>query len=321
MCHEIQTIRAINTSHRSRNFIISTPYKQDLIEASCVFCGQCVNVCPVGAIHEHDQSAEVQAALNKSKAAKTATPANAITHVITSAIAQISPTLAPIMDKEFALAAGSITAGKMIAAIKLLGFDKVYDAGITAKIGNLKICREFLSRQTKLPLISGCSEGLTLFVRKFFPELSLHLVNNKWSSRNIFASSIKDGYINSLTQKTDISKEVVSVSFVPCLAQKYLMEKNEADFALTPGELAQMIKLAGIKIETLPEESFDTIDFYTANPEEELSKQECPTKKMTVHGFAQARKVMEAIIKGECDADWVEVFSCQDSRCLDNCCR
>ncbi|MDR1838495.1 MAG: (2Fe-2S)-binding protein [Treponema sp.] len=299
-CQEVQTIRAINTSHRSHEYEISTPYKQALKDGPCVFCGQCAAVCPVGAIYEHDQTAEVRAALNDNSR---------------KVIAQVSPAIISTLNKEFAPAAdeidGKITAGKIAAALKLLGFDRVYDASIAANAANSEISGE-AERRTKnsgkLPIISGCSQGVFNFIKCFYPDLTDHLTTGK-NFRQIFASSIKNSY----SKEAEIEpSNITSVSFVPCIAQKYeICEKNEADFALTAGELARMIKLAGIAVETLSEGPFASVNI-------ELSKKDnpvLPVKKETVHGYAQAHKVMEAIRKGECDAQWVEIESCPVGSC------
>ena len=291
VCQEVQTIRAINTSHRSYEYEISTPYKQALKDGPCVFCGSCAAVCPVGAIYEHDQTAEVRAALNDSSR---------------KVIAQISPSLAVAVNDELALAADTITTGKLTAAIKLLGFDKVFDANIAVNAVNSELANEVQERKndgrTTLPVISGCSAGVANFVKNFYPDLANHLTTVK-SPRQIFVSFIKSCYAN---QAGINLSSVTSVFFVPCIAQKYgAGVKDKNDFALTAGELARMLKLAGIVIETLPEEPFNSVDV-------DLPKQNSPVKKETIHGYAQAREVMEAIREGKCDAEWVEILNCQE---------
>jgi len=284
VCQEVQRIGAINTSRRSHEYEIRTAFNQALEDVSCVFCGGCAAVCPVGAIYEYDQTDEVRKALNDS-GVKTA--------------AQIYADFVTLFEKEFA----SVTAGKplsigqLIAAIRLLGFDKVYDAAITENAVNSEIYDEVQSRKKsgeKLqgllckPIISGYAEGVTRFIKNFYPDLAENLTSAK-SLRRQFANLIKADTLN-----------ITTVSFVSSAAQKYTASPSKTDFTLTAPELARMIKTAGIVIETLPEEQFDAFDC------------EIPSagvvKKVTVRGYAEARKEMEAIHKGECDAEWVEVL-------------
>jgi len=289
-CQEIQTIGAINTSHRSVEYSICSAYNLALEDGPCVFCGQCAGVCPVGAIFVYDQSAEVLAAIAANDA---------------PAIAAVSPSLASALERE--LAAGAVTAGKMISAVRLLGFKKVYNADMAANAANSEICGEVKQRiksGATLPLISGCSEGVIRFIKNFYPGLEGNLSKVK-NPRRSFAASCKNHYAKEAGMPLS---SVISVSFVPCIAQKYTAESDDKDFALTAGELARMIKLSGIIMENLPEEQFDA---FPCKPPE----QDTPVKKETVHGYAQARSVMEAVSRGECDAQWVEILSCPKSNC------
>jgi len=286
-CQEVQTIRAINTSHRSHEFGISAPYKQALEESSCVFCGKCSSVCPVGAIYGHDQSAEVLDLVTKEE----------------KAIAQISPDVAAALEKEFACCEGGcVTTGKIVAALKLIGFKKVYDEKTAASISNNELTSKLEKRiktgaSAKLPMISGSSEGVSRFVKNFYPDLADHLANVR-CKRRIFAEVIHEAYAAS--EKADASS-VTTVSFVPNIAQKY-GAGGRKDFALTAAELARMIKLAGINLCSLKEEQFDTIKI-------DLPPQSSKAKPEIVSGFANARKVMESIRSGKCKAQWIEIES------------
>jgi ferredoxin len=282
ICQEVQTIRAINTSHRSYEYEISTAYKQELKDVSCVFCGGCAAVCPVGAIYSFDQTAQVQAVLDSSL----------------YVMAQFSPSLVSVFEKEFCNT--GITAGKIIAALKLLGFGKVYNAEIAANAVNSEICREIKIRKNgaSLPLISGCSEGVKRFVRNFYPNLANHLTSAK-NVRQTFAALVKNCY----AKEAGVDQSnITSVSIVSGISQKFADDPDKTDFALTTSELVRMIKLAGIMIEFLPEDQFDTANI--GQPE-----LDCSVKKITVYGYAEARKVMELILKKECETDWVEIES------------
>jgi len=284
VCQEMQKIGAINTSRRGHEYEICTAFNQPLEDVKCVFCGGCASVCPVGAIYGHDQTQEVWKALGDS-GIKTA--------------AQVSKEILPFLEREF----GSVTAGKLlsigklVAAIKLLGFDKVYDASISANVINAEIENEVQARGksgAKLPVISGYAEGVIRFINNFYPNLAENLTSAK-TLRQQFAALIK----------ADTS--ITTVSFVSGIAQKYSAAPAKTDFALTAVELARMIKTAGIVIEALPEEQFDKFDSDVSKTLD--CKQPVGTfKKETVHGYAQAREVMESIQKGECDAQWVEIL-------------
>ena len=294
VCQEVQTIRALNTSHRSHEFEICTAYHQALEDTCCVFCGRCAGVCPVGAIYEYDQSEQVRAAVNDSDK---------------KAIAQISPDFARALEKELSL---SVTEGKIIAALKLLGFSRVYDASIAANVTNMGICSEVKQRKDNsgysLPVISGCSQGVTRFIRNFYPDLENHLTIGK-NPRKLFAADIKNSY----AKEAGINpSDIRSVSFVSCLAQKYAVKPDKSDFTLTAGEFARLIKSTGIMIENLPEEQFDSSSFDSSRDRGIDSS----VKKVTVQGYAKARIVMEAIQKGECEADWVEIESCPAGMCF-----
>jgi iron only hydrogenase large subunit-like protein len=302
-CQEVQTIRAINTSYRSKDYEVSTPYGQTLKDSSCVFCGQCAAVCPVGAIYEHDQSVEVLESL-----------ANAASTSGSKSIAQISKAFVSALEREYAFAAGTFSTGKIIAALKLLGFYKVYDEEIAAIAVYSEIGGEIQAWQKggKQPVITGCSEGVGNFVRNFYPDLAVHLTAEE-TPRRIFASFIKNDLAKSAG--LDLSN-ITSVSFVPCIAQKYTTERDKTDFALTAPELARMFKFAGIMIETMPEEPFDTVNANLPNQDNPKgSPKEITVKKERVCGFAQGRKVMETIREGKCDAQWVEILSCPGGKC------
>jgi ferredoxin len=282
-CQEVQTIRAINSSHRSHKFAVSTAYEQSLEDTPCVFCGKCASVCPVGAIYEHDQTAEVFSALNNKER---------------YLIAQVSGALVSAMDSEFALAAGTITSGKITAALRLLGFHKVYDANIAVNASKSELSGELEQRLNsggKIPLISGSSEGVSRFIKNFYPDLTDYLAAGR-RGRRIFAEVIKSEY--AAAEGIDVST-VTSISFVPCIAHKF-GAGGKTDFALTAAELVRMIKLAGIDIAALPEESFDAVKI-------DLPKYDNAAQKEIILSFAQARKVMESIRKGECTAKWVEI--------------
>jgi len=291
VCQEVQTIRAINTSHRSYEYRISSPYNQPVEPGLCVYCGKCSEVCPVGAIYVYDQVTKILLSLYSKLN-------NADEQRV---IAQISPELAENLNKEFVFKDKTITAGKMITAIKMLGFDKVFDAAITANINNSQMCEELEQRIRdggRLPLISGNSQGVRRFIKNFYPTLIDNLSKNG-TPRQVFEETVKPFYA---AQEGIDPQKIMSVSFVPDIAQKYGVN-DKTDYALTAIELTRMLKISGIEISNLPESDFDTIEL----PNQGSTA--CLEQKEILKGYAKARKVMEAIQKGECTAKWVEIES------------
>ncbi|SCM81488.1 NADP-reducing hydrogenase subunit HndC [uncultured Sporomusa sp.] len=249
MCQEVQTVGAINTAHRSVDYEITTAFDRPLQDSTCVYCGQCIAVCPVGALYENDETEKVWQAI----AAKD-------NHVLV----QVAPAVRVALGEEFGLAPGSITTGKMVAALRRLGFDKVFDTDFAADVTIMEEGSELLERMSHggtLPLITSCSPGWVNFVETFYPDLLANVSTCK-SPQQMFGALAKSYY----PQKAGIDPaNIVSVSIMPCTAKKYESARPEmngsgyrdVDIVLTTRELARMIKQAGFDFNKLAEEDFD----------------------------------------------------------------
>ncbi|TWH47265.1 NADH-dependent [FeFe] hydrogenase, group A6 [Sporomusa sp. KB1] len=249
MCQEVQTVSAINTAHRSVEYEITTAFDRPLQDSTCVYCGQCISVCPVGALYEKDETEKVwQAIGDKEK------------HVVV----QAAPAVRVALGEEFGLEPGSITTGKMVAALRRLGFDKVFDTDFAADVTIMEEGSELLERMTNggtLPLITSCSPGWINFVETFYPDLLPHVSTCK-SPQQMFGALAKSYY----PEKAGIdAAKIVSVSIMPCTAKKYESARPEmngsgyrdVDVVLTTRELARMIKQAGFDFNKLGNEEFD----------------------------------------------------------------
>ncbi|MDF2572734.1 MAG: hndD 1 [Sporomusa sp.] len=249
MCQEVQTVGAINTAHRSVEYEVTTAFDRPLQDTTCVYCGQCISVCPVGALYEKDDSEKVWQAL-----------ADADKHVIV----QVAPAVRVALGEEFGMGSGSIATGKMVAALRRLGFDKVFDTDFAADVTIMEEGSELLERMSHggaLPLITSCSPGWVNFVETFYPDL-LPNVSSCKSPQQMFGALAKTYY----PQKAGIdASKIVSVSIMPCVAKKYESARPEmngsgyrdVDIVLTTRELARMIKQSGFDFNKLTDEEFD----------------------------------------------------------------
>ncbi len=250
MCNKVQSVGVIGANFRGFNTTIGCAFERSLGAVDCVACGQCINVCPVGALTERDDTAAVIEAINdKSK----------------TVIVGTAPSVRVGLGEEFGYPIGTDVEGKMVTALRRIGFDNVFDVDMTADLTIMEEGYEFLSRlQDKtaaLPMITSCSPGWIRFIEFNYPELLPHLSTCK-SPQQMFGAVVKTYY----AEKMGIDpKDIVVVSVMPCTAKKteiFREHQNasgypDVDVVLTTRELARLIKNYGIDFASLPESEFD----------------------------------------------------------------
>lgn len=249
VCEKVQGIGVIGANERGFATHIGSAFEMGLGETSCVSCGQCIAVCPTGALSEKDSIDEVLAAI--------ADPAK---HVIV----QTAPAVRAALGEAFDLPIGTNTEGKMAAALRRIGFDKVFDTNFSADLTIMEEAHEFLDRVQNggtLPMITSCSPGWIKYCEHYFPDMTENLSSCK-SPQQMFGAIAKSYY----AEKAGIDpKDIVSVSIMPCTAKKFEIGRDDqaangvpdVDFSLTTRELARMIKKVGLNFLALPDEEFD----------------------------------------------------------------
>lgn len=244
-----QAISVISCVNRGFETEVGAAFGKSMAEVGCIYCGQCITACPVGALYERNDIPKVQRAID-----------NPEKHVVV----QTAPAVRAALGEEFGLPIGTPVTGKMVAALRRLGFDKVFDTDTGADLTIMEEGTEFIQRFTKqenLPLITSCSPGWVKFCEHYYPEFTDNLSTAK-SPMEMFAAVIKSYY----AQKAGIDKkDIYSVAIMPCTSKKFEASRPEhstsgsldVDASLTTRELARMIKQAGINFAELPDEEFD----------------------------------------------------------------
>lgn len=249
VCENVQGIGVIGPNARGFSTYIGQAFDMGLGETSCVSCGQCIAVCPTGALTEKDNTDQVFAAI-----------ADPTKHVFV----QTAPSVRAALGEEFGMPIGTNVEGKMVAALRRLGFEKVFDTDFAADLTIMEEAHEFLDRVKNggvLPMITSCSPGWVKYCEHYFPDMTENLSSCK-SPQQMFGATLKTYYAG----KAGIDpKDIVSVSVMPCTAKKFEIGRDDQDAAgvadvdisLTTRELARMIKRVGLDFESLPEETFD----------------------------------------------------------------
>ncbi|GAA0779339.1 NADH-dependent [FeFe] hydrogenase, group A6 [Clostridium subterminale] len=251
VCSQVQQVGAIGPVNRGFDTTISTAFFEELNNSTCTLCGQCINVCPTGALMERDNTIDVL---------------NAIGNNDKYVVVQTAPAVRAALGEEFGIKEGAVT-GKMVEALRELGFDKVYDTDFAADLTIMEEATEFLERYKSgknLPMITSCCPGWINFIEKHYGKL-LNLPSTCKSPQQMWGAIAK----SYLAEKLGIpSEKLFVVSVMPCVAKKFEANREEfinengnpdIDVVITTRELAKMIKRSGLDFASLPSTDFDTI--------------------------------------------------------------
>nr|WP_321451692.1 NADH-dependent [FeFe] hydrogenase, group A6 [uncultured Carboxylicivirga sp.] len=349
-CNEVQTVGVLSAINRGFESVVAPAFEMDLDHSTCTFCGQCVAVCPTGALTERDSSSKVM---------------DAIVNPKKKVIVQTAPAVRAALGEEFGMEPGTLVTGKMVSALRKLGFDYVFDTDFAADLTIMEEGTELLDRlskhlagdkEVKLPILTSCCPGWVNFFEHQFPEM-IDIPSTAKSPQQMFGAIAKTYFADQLKEKRE---DVVVVSVMPCLAKKYECSRDEfavngdpdVNISISTRELAQMIRNANLNFEALEEDDFDkplgestgaavifgttggvieaavrtAYEVHTKKPLERLDFEELrgmegirsatidfdglPINIGIAHGLGNARKLLEDIKAGKSQFHAIEIMAC-----------
>lgn len=315
VCAKMQAVSAIAATGEGLDAVIEPSSPKGLAAASCVNCGQCVAVCPVGALYEKDQYTQVQEALKD--------PEKFV-------VVQVAPAVRAALGEDFEFRIGCDVEGRIAEALKELGFDRVFDTKFGADLTIMEEAHELIDRVQNggiMPMFTSCCPGWIKYAEHFYPELLPHLSTCK--SPHMMQGALIKAYFS---EKHNIPEEkIVVVSVMPCTAKKFEITREEmagnVDIVITTNELAKMIKEAGIQFESMhPKAEFDSpmglgtgaaVIFGKEGGVMEAALRTAATKidisglrTIAVSGLANANALLQKIKNGEAEYDFIEIMAC-----------
>lgn len=344
MCNEVQTVGTLGGLNRGFDAIVSPAFDLPLADSSCTFCGQCVAVCPTGAIVEVDATARVFKEIK-----------NPRKHLVV----QVAPSIRVAIGELFGMDPGQVTTGKLVTALRKLGFDAVFDTDFSADLTVMEEASELVDRiqnDKTMPILTSCCPAWVRFIEMNYPDM-IDIPSSCKSPQMMMGAMVKTYY----AEKTGIpAKDIVMVSVMPCTAKKAEADRSElgsndmkdVDYVLSTRELGRMINLYGIDFDGLEEGSFDQImgessgagtifgttggvieaairtasEWLTGEELEKIEFQELRGLKGIrsaevalgdmhlrvgiAHGLGNARKLLDGIKDGTYEFDAIEIMAC-----------
>ncbi|MCF8303988.1 MAG: [FeFe] hydrogenase, group A [Bacteroidales bacterium] len=350
MCNEVQTVGVLSAIHRGFESVVAPAFEMNLDHSVCTYCGQCVNVCPTGALTEVDNTPRL---------------INDLANPRKTVIVQTAPAVRAALGEEFGMEAGTLVTGKMVASLRELGFDYVFDTDFAADLTIMEEGAELLDRLTKhlngdqevrMPILTSCCPAWVKFFEHHFPDMT-DIPSTARSPQQMFGAVAKTYFAKKMNIKRE---DLVVVSVMPCVAKKYESTRDEfavdgnpdVDYSVTTRELGKLIKQANMDFKSLPDEDFDkplgestgagvifgttggvieaatrtAYELYTGKDLERISFEQLRgmegLRKASVdfdgqeinigiaHGLGNARKLLEEIREGKSMYHAIEIMAC-----------